>query len=227
VFWSSEAQKKVRVYHPNFGHDIAISGAPLSEDPDTQVAQVVGLMLDYSTADAATAELRADATAASLLAGDDPIAGNFWDVKRRLRFVEDAETGAPFAAEFPSSEIVETLVRPIDMRAMASPAGDCDDFSMTTRARLLALGIPARFVTVAVDPEDPSRFSHVYVVADCDGGVCGSNWSGRVALDTSHGDYPGWECPNPFGKREEWPAAGWSIAAALAIAGAAAWWLLK
>lgn len=191
----------MRVYHPAFGHEIGVSGVELSDEPDTQVAQVIDMMRLYSDADGATPELYSDAAAAAL--PDDPITGNFYDVKRRIRFVPDEQTAQPFAS-FTKGPIVETLVRPIDMRAMQSPQGDCDCFSMTMRARLLALGIPAGFATVAVDPEDPSRYSHVYAIADCDSGACGPHWSGRVPLDASHGPYPGWEAPNPFGKRKDW-----------------------
>ena len=27
----------------------------------------------------------------------------------------------------------------------------------------------------------------------------------RVPVDASHGDYAGWECPNRYGRRIEWP----------------------
>lgn len=197
----------------------------VSDDPDTQVAQTVGMMLGYSDQDAEAPEVQADAFAAA--APDDPITGNFYDVKRTIRFVPDDVTAQPFTT-FGRSDIIETLVRPVDMRIMADPQGDCDDFAMTIRARMRALGIPCDFVTVAVDPQAPGRFSHVYAVADCSGGACGPHYSGRVPLDASHGDYPGWECPNPYGKRAQWPGVSlWKIAAGVAVAGLAIWWALK
>jgi hypothetical protein len=119
---------------------------------------------------------------------------------------------------------VETLVRPVDMRIMDHPQGDCDDFAMTVRARMLALGIPCDFVTVAVDPDDPERYSHVYAIADCSAGACGARWTGKVPLDASHGAYPGWECPNPYGKRTEWPGFPlWKIALGAAVIAAGVW----
>jgi transglutaminase-like putative cysteine protease len=220
----------MRVYHPNFGGVINVDATPLSDDPDTQVAQVIGMMLDYSDRDAVAPEIRADALRACAMAEGDCVTGNWADVARMITFVQDEDTAEPFSAWL-NGPIPETLVRPVDMRRMIKPQGDCDDFSMTIRARMRALGIPCDFATVAVDPDDPERYSHVYAVADCSGGACGPKWNGRVPLDTSHGDYPGWECPNLFGKRTHWPgASGWKIAAGVLVAagiGAAIWAALR
>ncbi len=214
----------MRVYEPSFGQVINVDATPLSEDPDTQVAQVIDMMLDYSGADALSPEIRADALRGCALGNGDCIAGNWQDVKNSIRFVQDEDTGEPFTAWLKQAHdgdgVPEVLVRPVDMRRMADPKGDCDCFSMTMRARLLALGIPAGFVTVAVDPEDPDRYSHVYNYADCSNGACGPNWNGRVALDTSHGQYAGWEAPNPYGKRAEWPQSGWKLLAGVALVAA-------
>ena len=219
-------QSSLRTYLPSFGHEIGVGAVELSDDPDTQVAQTIGLMLGYSDQDADSPGVRYDAIASA--APDDPITGNFYDVKRKIRFVSDDVTAEPFTAWARGGDIVETLVRPVDMRIMDDPQGDCDDFAMTIRARMRALDIPCDFVTVAVDPQDPGRFSHVYAVADCSRGACGPRYSGRVALDASHGGYPGWECPNPWGKRAQWPGFPvWKIAAGVAIAGLAIWWALK
>jgi hypothetical protein len=219
----------MRFYSPTHGREIGMSATAVSDDPDTQVAQVIDMMRQYSDEDSQTPELYHDAMRAA--GPDDPITGNWADVQHRIRFVPDEETAAPFTS-FMKGPVVETLVRPIDMRGMLSPEGDCDDFSMTMRARMLALGIPAGFSTVAVDRDDPERYSHVYAIADCSGGVCGPKWDGRVALDASHGPYPGWEAPNPFGKRTDWcinPAASrlaWVFAAGVLIGslGYLAWW---
>jgi hypothetical protein len=217
-------QSSLRTYLPSFGHEIGVGAVELSDDPDTQVAQTVGMMLGYSDQDSGEPGVQYDALNAARL--DDPITGNFYDVKRKIRFVPDDVTAEPFTSFARGNDIVETLVRPADIRIMNDPQGDCDDFAMTIRARMLALGIPCDFVTVAVDPQDPGRFSHVYAVADCNRGACGPRYSGRVPLDASHGDYPGWECPNPYGKRSQWPGVSlWKIAAGVALAGLAIWWL--
>ena len=216
----------MRAYLPAFGEVVNVTAERLPEDHKAQVNETIIRMNNYSSIDGRTPEIIGDAISAARLAGD-PVAGNFSDVRARLRFVGDDVTAGPFQESFGDAPIVETLVRPIDMRRMADPQGDCDDFSMTIRARMLALGIPAHFVTVAVDPDNPDRYSHVYVVADCDGGVCGPNWTGRVALDTSHGAYPGWECPNPYGMRTEWRGSRLPALLFLAAAATAAWWYFK
>ncbi len=183
------------------------------------------MMLDYSDADSQTPELYSDALRGCALGGGDCLSGNFQDIKNTISFVQDEDTAEPFSAWLKQTHdgdsAPEVLVRPLDMRRMAFPQGDCDCFATTLRARLRALGIPAGFVTVAVDPEDPTRFSHVYNVADCSTGKCGPMWRGRVALDSSHGEYPGWEAPNPFGKRQEWHSgSGWRMLAGIAVVAA-------
>ena len=212
-----------RMFHPSFGHEIQVDVGTLSEDPDEQVAQVIGMMLDYSDVDANSPEILHDARQACIQANGDCIRGNFDDVKKRIAFIQDEDVSEPFTGWL-DGPIPEVLVRPVDMRRMANPQGDCDCFSMTIRSRLLALGIPTKFCTVAVDPDDPARFSHVYAVADCSNGRCGPNWDGRVALDTSHMPGPGFEAPNPFGKRAEWPGiSGFEMFGLVLIIGAVGW----
>jgi hypothetical protein len=72
---------------------------------------------------------------------------------------------------------------------------------MYAAALLVAAGVSASFVTVAADEADPGRYSHVYVAAYPKGG-------GRVPLDASHGEYPGWEVESRYGRRREWPVTG-------------------
>jgi hypothetical protein len=47
-------------------------------------------------------------------------------------------------------------------------AGDCDDISMLMATLLMAIGYPARFVTVAAS-QNPEQFSHVYVEGNVNG----------------------------------------------------------
>jgi hypothetical protein len=79
---------------------------------------------------------------------------------------------------------------------MPEPSGDCDDFSMLCAAMLRALGIESAFKTIAADSADPTRYSHVYVMA--------IRPEGELALDCSHGSTPGWEAP-AVGKTRLWP----------------------
>jgi hypothetical protein len=138
------------------------------------------------------------------------VGGNQADVARTLyghvkaaniHFTRDEVTGAGIQGlDLGDDAVIETIIRPIDMARYVDAGmalGDCDDFSMYLAALLKANGVPCAFATVAADGEAPDQFSHVYVVAYPDGQ--------RLPLDASHGQYPGWETENRFGKYAEWP----------------------
>jgi Transglutaminase-like superfamily len=76
-------------------------------------------------------------------------------------------------------------------------AGDCDDISMLLGALAIALGYPARLITIAADPSSPDEFSHVYVEAECPAGT--GNW---VVLDAARPNAAfGLQPPGYFRKR--------------------------
>jgi Transglutaminase-like superfamily len=76
-------------------------------------------------------------------------------------------------------------------------AGDCDDMAVLTAAMLQAVGIPAQFVTIRADAQEPARHSHVYLRAFING-----RWMG---LDPSvAASSVGWEPPVHFGKPAAW-----------------------
>ncbi len=185
--------------HPSYG-SIQYEATSISDDPDTQVAQTCALMAKYVREDADSPEILTDCIEASGSTDPATIAADCWAfVRGRIQFVNDEVTAQPFTGMFRDG-IVETLVRPRDMSAMQGKrTGDCDDFSMYLAALLTANNIPCKFVTLAADPADPSRYSHVYVAAYIDGQ--------RLPLDASHGPHAGWEAPNKFWKRAEWPIA--------------------
>lgn len=177
------------------------------DDPDQQVADALSIMCRYVREDAHSPEVLAEAQRI-IPRGADPIQAIFEHVRRWIGFRHDAELAEawqiPRAGDLP---VVELLIRPRDMVTFAadtgsSPQGDCDDYAMLTAALLNSQGIRANFVTVAADPSQPNQFSHVYVAAYPAG-------QGRIALDTSHGEYAGWETGNVT-RLEEWPIdAGW------------------
>jgi hypothetical protein len=68
---------------------------------------------------------------------------------------------------------------------------------MLTAALLGVHGVQSDFVTVAADPQLES-WSHVYLATDVGGGR-------RLAMDTSHGEFPGWESPADR-RKTYWPA---------------------
>lgn len=213
-------------YHPAFGHPINATATEVSDDPDTQVAQTIALMDQYSSEDARSPEVLEHVRRTSYTG--DLIIDSFRDVQRRIRFAQDEETAAPFAS-WMKGPIVEILIRPVDMLRMRDPQEDCDGFAMSLRSMLLARGIPAGFRTRAVDPDEPGRYSHVYAIADCRGGKCGPVWDGIIPLDASHGRYPGWECPNPYGRSADWALGGSWLPIVLWTAGVGLllWWAFK
>jgi hypothetical protein len=208
---------KGTAYHPDFGGDVYYAGVPLSPDPDTQVAQTINLMRANVRADSFSEPILRDAAAMESGSGDLTSDG-FWWTKGRIGFQQDEKTAAPFRRFF-DDDVVEVLIRPRDLANMRRPVEDCDGFAQYLPALMRARGIPCSFVTVAADAREPDRYSHVYA-------ACYPNGR-RIALDASHGAYPGWEAPNYFGKKKEWPIDGpdWEgliLVTALAIALAAA-----
>lgn len=244
-----------RVRHPDFpGEPLNYEALAVSDSPDEQVEATIRLMHHYVAEDYRTPEIQRDAAEARELAwlnhGGDEVAGVWHYVKGRLRFVtDDALVGPLNAVGGAGAPVIEILIRPVDMsrgggryesrayegRAYEGRAyerrGDCDDWSMYTAALLRALGHDYRFVTAAAEPDDPGRFSHVYVAA-YENGHNGHAAGTRVALDTSHGKYPGWEVGVDAGqvtRVQEWmrPGAdlGWLLWAG--ISAWAAWRLVK
>lgn len=175
----------------------------LPADPDSQVAVTLNLMRERVSQDSANPAFKARA---QQIAGQGTERQKterlYWHVKNGIRFQPDEQTGGGIAG-FAPEEVIETIIRPVDMAAYVDQGvavGDCDDFSSYLAALLKANGINCAFITVAADGNVPNQFSHVYVVAWPDGE--------RLALDASHGEYPGWEVPNNYGKLQEWPCGG-------------------
>jgi hypothetical protein len=181
-------------YHPAFAGPALFTIEQRPGDDDEQnTAQTVDRMAEYIRADSLHPIVRRAAHTATRGAGADVRGSIHSWIRSHVEFVYDAElakeiSGDPLAAE--------VLVRPVDLLTMPRPQGDCDDQSMLCAAMLRALGVKTWLKTVAADPEDTSRYSHVYVIADGPGGA--------MALDCSHGPYPGWEVA-AAGKTKLWP----------------------
>jgi hypothetical protein len=199
------------VYHPELGQEVEYVASPLSEDPDTQVAQTIHRMRRHVIEDSRSAPIQRDA-AAIQAQGGDPISDTFWWVKDRVGFRQDEQLAQP-VRRFLDGDVVEVLIRPRDLANMRTPLEDCDGFASLLPSLLRAQGVPCSFVTVAADARDPSRFSHAYA-------ACYPNGR-RVSLDSSHGPYPGWECleAGPVWRIKEWPIEGVDWADLLLIAG--------
>jgi len=192
--------------HPVLG-PVRYEITEVSDDPDTQVEQTIGLMKKYALQDSANPILLSDSRTCTQ---GDPIE-DVWgylsrkDGIRQMQFIHDEDSARPWGDIGRWHPIVEFLMRPVDQVTAAKPQGDCDDFSMYGAAHLIARGVPVSYCTVAADDGDPSIYSHVYLVAyPREGKYAGQ----RVPLDLSHGWTVGWETENRYGKRREWPVDG-------------------
>ena len=183
------------VYHPSFGAEVPYTIEALSSDSETQTEQTISRMAEYVREDSEAPIIQTIAwRLAPLGASAEQTASNVWYwVKLSTVFVRDSEAAAPVV---PEPELFEVLIRPVDLVRMRYQGGDCDDFAMLTAALLRALGVPAYFVTLAADEREPGRYSHVFVYAEVAPGR-------MMALDTSHGPYPGWE-KKSAGKKRVW-----------------------
>ena len=114
----------------------------------------------------------------------------FYLIKCRVRFRTDDEL---ISLMFNKRDELELLISPPVLLRSQQPVGDCDDFTMLCCAMLHELGIKSEIITVKADQPDPSRWSHVY--------CCAETEQGPMIMDTSHGDFPGWEVPFYYAKR--------------------------
>ena len=163
-------------------------------DQDHATAQTVGLMAEQIRQCAQDPVVQAAARGA-LLKYSQGRAGAYsacwaiwWSIRHTLKFVSDDSLlhGIPT----PNPPELELLVSPSVMVRARSPQGDCDDFTMLACCFLECLGVPWEIVTVAADPGDAQRWSHVYAVATLEDGR-------RMPMDAAPPDakYPGWEVP--------------------------------
>jgi len=107
----------------------------------------------------------------------------FWWIKHHVKFRLDE--GAML--QIGEANQQDLLIAPHVLVRMPNPSEDCDGFTMLGAALLTILGVPVVIATVAVDPSDPSRWSHVFLCAIVNGRV--------LPIDSSHGKAPGWMVP--------------------------------
>jgi len=105
-------------------------------------------------------------------------------VKGSIRFTKDPLTKEKL---YPPQELLKIR------------AGDCDDISMLLGAFALALGYPARLITIGANPESPGEFSHVYVEAEAP--VGSGNW---VPLDAARADSQFDVAPPVYFRKKAW-----------------------
>lgn len=87
-------------------------------------------------------------------------------VRTNVRFVEDETLLYEQLGVGIEDLDKELLIVPPVLLAMPNPQGDCDDFSLLLASMLLCAAMKPYFVTVAADPAEPQKFSHIYVCAE-------------------------------------------------------------
>lgn len=180
---------------PAFGL-ASVTRTPCNSDTDSSTVATVSLMQQYiQAASQSPAIQQALSQAMYGIADSAPAwrkADAIWHwVRKNFRFQTDESILATSFGMGPDNEL---LIRPelfLQVRR-----GDCDDFSMLTCALLKTAGCTARLVTIAADPSEPQRFSHVYALVVLENG-------NTIPMDTSHGRYFGWESPRAY-RRQEW-----------------------
>jgi hypothetical protein len=120
-----------------------------------------------------------------VLAGDDPAKVAWWYAKYSVRFVHHQEMLVDWLG---LPDELQLLISPEALLKMREPKGDCAVFTTLICALLSIAEVPWEIKTVAVNPMYPGIFSHVYARAVRKDGR-------RIALDASHGKFPGWEAP--------------------------------
>lgn len=105
-------------------------------------------------------------------------------VKHNIRFTKDPVTKEKL---YPPQQLLKIK------------AGDCDDISMLLGAFLLALGYPARLITLAANPSQPTEFSHVYVEAEVPPGS--GEW---VPMDAARADSEFGVAPPTYFRKRAW-----------------------
>jgi hypothetical protein len=168
---------------------IALERYAAADDTDSVTSQTVALMCRYinEAADTDPAIQHAAQWAANHYAqgSSDPKMlawAAFWFVKHNVKFVVD-ESPLFRLGEVGQQDL---LISPSVLIRMQHPQEDCDGFTMLLCAILRALGVPYAIVTVAVDGQDPQRWSHVFGMALT---------PVPLPLDASHGSGPGWMVP--------------------------------
>ena len=163
---------------------------PAADDTDTATRQTVAKMCEYIAAGCADELVKwwAECGVVRYGFGDrDPQAmcwAIYWLVKHAIQFARDE----PRLFRVGEPDALDMLIAPAVLVRMAQPREDCDGFTMLICALLKCVGVNSVIVTIAADPADPTRWSHVFPIAVMPSGSL-------IPLDASHGKMPGWMVP--------------------------------
>ena len=161
---------------------------PASADPNVATRQTVEKMCEYIRAGALDELVQWWAECGVTRYGmgsRDPQAlcwAMYWLVKHAIQFARDE----PRLFQVGEGDALDMLIAPAVLVRMSQPKEDCDGFTMLVCALLQCVGVRTVIVTVAADPQDPSRWSHVFPMALT---------PQPIPLDASHGSGPGWIVP--------------------------------
>lgn len=157
---------------------------------DAGTAQTIGLA--RKLVDSALRDERVNAFAVSLVR-DTP---NYDDLAKVQAIYEWVRAHISYVMDPVGKEVLRNAVDTVNLGA-----GDCDDINAVLFPALLgSVGYSTRVVTVAVDPEDPTQFSHVYCEVDVNG-----EW---VPLDAARPGARFGLAPSHVFKQKIWPMTG-------------------
>lgn len=189
-----------------FSHTVEIPGLPgpsvvtrrnASEDPDQATAETVSCMRRAAIEDSNSPQVwGATRQAVANSSGREQVCRAIYQwIASQVQFRQDDPI---LAHVFGLDDELDLLIRPARLLTMRRPAEDCDGFTMLACAMLLCAEVPCEIVTIKADPQDPSRFTHVYCQAILEDGR-------GLVMDCSQGaqhGYPcGWEAPEYFDRR--------------------------
>lgn len=169
---------------------ITMERRSVPDDDDIATAETVRMMCDYIRAGIADPVCQAWAghAVACYGRGSENLAARFWAVFWMLKHCIQYRHDEGELFRIGQRNARDLLTAPAVLMRQAQPKEDCDGFTMAACTLLKLCGIEPFIVTAKVDPQDPSRWSHVFAIAELPGvGLC--------ALDASHGAVPGWMVP--------------------------------
>lgn len=164
--------------------------APLANgDAGTaQTIQVMRRLVDAALSDSAFVRKVTDIVRPVAAFDDVAEVKQIYDwVRRNIRFTKDPVTKEKL---YPPQELLKIR------------AGDCDDLSMLTAALAMAIGYPARWVTVSTNAESPQEFTHVWTEVEAPPGS--GNW---IAMDTARIDSNFGVEPAMYFRKRAWDVA--------------------
>jgi hypothetical protein len=161
---------------------------PAAPDTDTSTKQTIAKMCEYIAASASDDVCKFWALQAKERWAQGPDLaqqcwGVWWLVKHAVKFAKDE----PRLFQIGEPDALDLLIAPAVLVREQDRKEDCDGFTMLVCCLLKILGIPSVIVTIAADPSDPERWSHVFPMAEVNGAY--------LPMDASHGKFPGWMVP--------------------------------